>query len=77
MIINPLPIIAILKINSEAHMSASARAVLLAGAFREFLGVISWADFQRIYHLYLQSIPTDIAKEAWGLTQISDAPVKH
>lgn len=30
----------------------------------------TWPDFQRLYHLYLQSIPLPLAQAAWGITQL-------
>jgi len=37
--------------------------------FRRHLGRMTYDAFMTFWHLHLQLIPLDLAREAWGLTQ--------
>lgn len=74
MITNPPHIIHLLrtyrKIVSMGKTSGMAPPSprVVAFMFRMMLPTpLSWNDFLRTYHLYLQSIPFGTAREAWGL----------
>lgn len=65
---NPPHIIALLRqFDSGPHTAHD-----LAGLMLRHLGPQSWEQFVATCYLYLQSIPSDLAREAWGLTQIAN-----
>lgn len=70
MILNPPHIVSLLRSYRNmvaASVSGNVFLTLLAGQFHLHLGSISYPEFQRIYHLYLQSIPLEFARAAWGM----------
>ena len=68
MIPNPPHIIAILRQFDSGPHTARDLAILML----HHLGPQTWEQFGETYHLYLQSIPIDLAREAWGLTQTNN-----
>ncbi len=70
MIINPPHIVFLLKAYQQfcRHgLTGLNLAHAMAVAFRIHLGSMLWDEFIKTYHLYLQSIPLDLAKEIWGI----------
>lgn len=71
MIANPPHIQLVLKSHAQLirhGVGGEVLAQMLAVLFRKHLGPLAWPDFLQTYHLYLQSIPMDLAREAWGIT---------
>ena len=66
MILNPPPVASLLRAFMAGHL---AQPALLAASFLTCFGLQSWEEWLRSYRLYLQSIPFDLAREAWGITQ--------
>lgn len=67
MIANPPNIIELLRAWEQVRMSVSSPEWALAVIFNHYLGTMSWTTFIHTYQLYLQSIPLDLARSAWGL----------
>lgn len=70
MILNPPHIVSLLRsyASMRGHsVSGSLFLNMLAELFFRHLGSLSYPEFQRVYHLYLQSIPLELAKAAWGI----------
>jgi hypothetical protein len=65
MILNPPKVTLLLRAWHKGLLHAEGLAKCLPATF----GPLSWEDFLRAYHLYLQSIPFELARESWGLTQ--------
>lgn len=66
MIINPPSVVSLLRAFMAGHL---AQPALLAANFLTCFGRQSWEEWLNSYRLYLQPIPFDIAREAWGITQ--------
>lgn len=81
MILNPPHIMLMLRtygdltgrLGADRAETIKALALLL----RQFHGFLTWDSFLSLYHLYLQSIPMDLAKEAWGLNAAQAASITH
>lgn len=71
MIPNPPHIIELLRawrrIESAPQTTAGEHAAALAAAIIRHLGHMPWDRFLAARHLYLQSIPMETAKAAWGV----------
>lgn len=69
MITNPPEIYHLLKAyHGQAAIPAHQVTASLSYLFRQYLGPQTFNDFLRTYQLYLQGIPFETAKEAWGLS---------
>lgn len=76
MIPNPPHIVGLLRAFAQLRrhgVSGGPLTSMLAILFSKHLGQLSWKDFLGTYHLYLQSIPLDLAKAAWGLNSAMPA----
>jgi hypothetical protein len=80
MILNPPEIFLVLKSYRNALRIGASGTVLedmLAIIFARFIGHPPYETFLRIYQLYLQSIPLDLAKAAWGINAAQQSTPTH
>lgn len=83
MILNPPSIFRLLRAWMRMGASETPKllpyqlTVALAVMLRECIGHQSWDSFLKTYQLYLQSIPFETAKAAWGINAAAASRTTH